>query len=307
MCAPAFWVVAAVLLTSMLAAGCAAEPAQVVPTKEILLESLVAEAVETQRAQTLQVDQRAATLTVAAGQPAVLQAQTLTPTITPTPEASPTPLTPIPTLPIFDTATPTPPSAPTRQPGDPALRLGDPDWTEPFDSGENWSEFSTSHSQAKILDGKMFYTVFSPGSGPTWTVSWPVLSNFYLEVLAKTPSVCGGKDRFGLVFRSPDPSKGYRFEISCDGQYSAWVFNGTSSQMIVAWASSDDLLAGPNQINRIGVWAQGKVLSFNINGKTVAGLEHNDYRSGTFGLTVTSEQTQNFTVVFDELSFWSFE
>ena len=108
-------------------------------------------------------------------------------------------------------------------------------------------------------------------------------------------------------FRSPDPSQGYRFEISCDGQYSAWVFNGTSSQMIVAWASSDDLLAGPNQINRIGVWAQGKVLSFNINGKTVAGLEHNDYRSGTFGLTVTSEQTQNFTVVFDELSFWSFE
>ena len=70
----------------MLAAGCAAEPAQVVPTKEILLESLVAEAVETQRAQTLQVDQRAATLTVAAGQPAVLQAQTLTPTITPTPD-----------------------------------------------------------------------------------------------------------------------------------------------------------------------------------------------------------------------------
>lgn len=262
---------------------------------------------ETQRAETLQVDQRAATLTVAADQPAILQAQTLTPTITPTPLPTLTPLTPVPTLPPFDTTTPTPPTAPTRQPGDPAARLGDPAWSETFEDGENWSEYSTSHSQIKILDGQLLFTVFSPASGPAWSVSWPNLSNFYLEVQTKTPAVCGGKDRFGLVFRSPDPSQGYRFEISCDGQYSAVVFDQDSSEMIVAWTSSTHLLAGPNQINRIGIWAQGKVLSFHINGAAVAGLEHNDYRSGTFGLTVTSEQTENLTIAFDNLSFWVFE
>jgi hypothetical protein len=288
----------------ILAAGCGAESTPVAPTKEILLESLVAEAVETQRAESVQVDQRAATLTEAAAQPAVLLAQTLTPTITPTPEFTETPL---PTLPLFDTATPTPPSAPTRQPGDPALRLGDPDWSDTFDSGENWSEFSTSHSKVEVRGGQLFFTVFSPSSGPTWTVSWPSLSNFYLEVQVKSPPVCGGKDRFGLVFRSPDPARGYRFEISCDGQYSAVVFDENASQLIVAWASSSHLLAGPNQINRIGVWAQGKVISFHVNGQAVAGLEHNDYRNGTFGLSVQSEQTENFTVAFDNLFFWVFE
>jgi len=240
----------AVLLTALMAAGCTADSTPIAPTKEILLESLVAEAVETQRAEGLQEDQRAATLTVGAGQPSVLQAQTLTPTITLTPESSPTPLTPLPTLALIDTATPTPPTVPTRRPGDPAQRLGDPDWTDGFDIGENWSEYTTSHSQAQVRDGQFFFTVFNPASGPAWTVSWPSLSNFYLEVLVKTPPVCGGKDRFGLVFRSPDPSQGYRFEISCDGQYSALVFDEDVSQLIVAWASSSHLLAGPNQINR---------------------------------------------------------
>ncbi len=307
MYAPHVWAALALILSVILASGCRPEPTSAAPTKEILLESLVAEAVETQRAETLQVDQRAATLTVAADQPAILQAQTLTPTITPTPLPTLTPLTPVPTLPPFDTSTPTPPTAPTRQPGDPAARLGDPAWSETFEDGENWSEYSTSHSQIKILDGQLLFTVFSPASGPAWSVSWPNLSNFYLEVQTKTPAVCGGKDRFGLVFRSPDPSQGYRFEISCDGQYSAVVFDQDSSEMIVAWTSSTHLLAGPNQINRIGIWAQGKVLSFHINGAAVAGLEHNDYRSGTFGLTVTSEQTENLTIAFDNLSFWVFE
>jgi hypothetical protein len=300
-------VVLLILLAALLTTGCAAESTPAAPTKEILLESLVAEAVETQRAEGLQGDQRAATLTFAAAQPAVLQAQTLTPTITPTPESTPTPLTPLPTLPIFDTITPTPPSAPARQPGDPALRLGNPDWVDTFESGENWSEYSTSLSQIVIREGQLFFTAFDPASGPTWTVSWLDLSNFYLEVLVKTPAVCSGKDRFGLVFRAPEPSEGYRFEISCDGQYSAVVFDENGSQLIVAWASSTHLLAGPNQINRIGVWTEGKVISLHINGQAVAGLEHNDYRSGRFGFSITSEQTENFTIAFDDLSFWVFE
>jgi len=291
----------------MLIAGCGADSPPATPTIEIDLDSLVAEAVETQRAEGAQGDQRAATLTMAAAQPAILQAQTSTPTITPTPEFSPTPLPALPTLPSINTATPIPPSVPTRQPGDPALRLGDATWSDTFDSGDNWSEFSTSGSSIEIRDGELFFTVVNPTSAPVWSVSWPNLSNFYLEVQVRTPAACSGKDRFGLVFRSPDPAQGYRFEISCDGQYSAVVFDENSSQLIVAWASSTHLAAGPNQINRIGIWAEGKVISFHVNGQAVAGLEHNDYRSGTFGVTVTSENTENLTIAFDDLAFWVFD
>jgi hypothetical protein len=293
-----------IVLLAAGAAGCAPAVPENAPQDEVALEALVAEAVETQRAENQNdADIRDATLTAAAQQPAVLSAQTPTPTITNTPEFSATPL---PTFPLIDTPTPTPPSAPARNPLDPVLRLGEPDWTDTFDDSQNWTEFDGQNSQIRIENGQLRYTVYEASASPTWTVSWPQISNFYLEALVQMPPACSGKDRLGLIFRAPDPSQGYRYEISCDGQYRVLVFNDAGADVIVAWAGSEHLLAGPNQINRIGVWADGKTLSFYINGVAVAGLEHNDYRTGTFGFSITSENTQNFTGRFDDLTFWSF-
>ena len=289
------------------AAGCAPAVPDASPTSENLLESLVAEAVETQRGEGQQESNIFnATLTAAAAQPAVLAAQTLTPTITLTPEATNTPLPVLPTFPSQPTYTLTPPAAPPRNSQDPALRLGELDWTDSFDSSTNWTEFIGTNSQIEVRDGHLFYTVFEANATPTWTISWPQISNFYLEVLARTPPACSGKDRLGLIFRAPDPDHGYRLEISCDGQYRMVVFSEDSANVIVAWASSEHLLSGPNQLNRLGIWANGKVLSIYINGVAVAGLEHEEYRTGTFGFSVTAEQTNNFTAAFDDLSFWSF-
>ncbi len=291
----------------MVLGGCAPQAVPATPTGEVLLESLVAEAVDTQRADLVQDEQRVATLTVAAGEPAVLQAQTLTPTITHTPEFSATPVNPLPSLAPGDTATPIPPAVPTRQPGDPALRLGDPDWTDTFDNGSNWGEYADSRAQIEVRDGKLFFTAFEAGSGPIWTLSWPDARNFYLEIIAHTASSCRGKDRYGLVVRAPDPSHGYRLEISCDGQYRMVEFDEDGSQVVVAWASSEHLLAGPNQINRIGVWTEGPVLAIHLNGARVAGVPHETYPRGRFGLTITAEETANFMVSFDDLALWTFE
>lgn len=299
---------ALILTLTVGVAGCAPTKPDTAPTDVNLLETLVAEAVETQReAGQAQDANRNATLTMAAEQPAVLAAQTLTPTITPTPEFTATPKKVLPTMQMPPTPTTTPPSAPDRQPDDPALRLGDPDWTDPFDSTDNWTTFTGKTSQVEISEGKLRYTVFEATAAPTWTTSWPMVSNFYLEVLAQMPAVCSGKDRFGLIFRSPDPSHGYRYELSCDGQYRLLAFGPDGAEVIVAWARSEHLLAGPNQINRLGVWANGKTISLIINGVTMSGLEHNDYRSGTFGFSITPEETDNFTAVFDDLTFWTFE
>lgn len=286
-------------------AACGAKPAPETPTSEVQLQALVAEAVETQRAETAEADNRAATLTEAAGQPAaVLQAQTVTPSITPTPEFS---STPYPTIPLVNSATLVPPSEPTRQPGDPALRLGDPDWEDTFEDGGNWGEYADTRAQIEVRDGILLFTAFEIGAGPIWTLSWPDARNFYLEVETLSPGVCSGKDRYGLVFRAPDPSEGYRVEIACDGQYRMVTFDESGSQVIVAWASSDSLNAGPNQINRIGIWAEETTLGLYVNGVAVAGLNHEEYPRGRFGVFVTAEETSNFTVSFDDLLMWTFE
>jgi len=286
-------------------AACSANTPPATPTSEVELGALVAEAVETQRAETAVADQYAATLTSAADQPAMLQAQTSTPTITPTPEFS---ATPYPTLPPLITATLVPAVLPTRQAGDPALRMGDPDWTDTFENGSNWGEYADTRAQIEVRNGQLFFTAFEAGSGPIWTLSWPDARNFYLEVQTLSPAACSGKDRFGLVFRAPDPSHGYRYEISCDGQFHMVQFDENGSETTVAWTSSDALAAGANQINRIGVWAEETTLAIYVNGVVVAGFNQDDgYPRGRFGLFVTAEETSPFTVAFDNVALWSFE
>lgn len=305
----AIWLLLTLILLAG-AAGCA--PADQPLNEDVLLETLIAEAVETQRVENLPDTEPSpdpgvvATLTAAAEQPAVLAAQTLTPTITPTLEFTATPRPDLPTMPPIPTMTLPAPEAPDRNPGDPALRLGEPDWQDPFDNADNWTEYTGQNSQIEITDGQFRITMFEPSAVPTWWVSWPQVSNFYAEVLAVMPPVCEGKDRIGWIFRSPDPAKGYRLEISCDGQYRMLVFDEDGAEVVVAWSSSEYLLGGPNQINRLGIWAQGKVLQIHLNGVAVAGLEHNDHRTGTFGFSVTSENTPNFTAAFDDLTFWTF-
>lgn len=319
-----FGTAALILLWLALAVGCGGKTALAPPSDEVLLESLVAESVETQRAATQQGVQQdadnAAYLTEAAGGLQVLSVRTLTPTITYTPnptmtleavqtqqaQETPEPGTPIATLAPLNLPTATMPVVPTRQPGDIAVGLGDFDWQDTFDSGDNWSEYSTSHAQVEVSGGELNYTIFTPKTGPAWTISWPEVSNFYLEVEVRTPQVCSGKDSFGLVFRSSDPNHGYRYEFSCDGQYHMMIFDETGASTVVAWTSSQYLLAGPNQINRMGVWAEGKVVSLVINGVVVAGLPDTEYRTGRFGFVVDSENTENFTVHFDNLTFWTF-
>lgn len=286
-------------------AACGAKPAPATPTSEVQLEALVAEAVETQRAETAVADGRAATLTEAAGQPAaVLEAQTPTPSITPTPEFSPTPN---PTLPPLNTATLVPVTAPTRQPGDPALRLGDSDWADTFADGSNWGEYTDTRASIQVQDGMLRFTAFEIGAGPIWTLSGPDAKNFYMEIETLSPPSCAGKDRWGLVFRAPDPSQGYRVEISCDGMYRMVTFDESGSAVIVAWASSDSLNAGPNQVNRIGIWADSSTLGLYVNGTAVAGLTEDTHPRGRFGVFVTAEETNNLTVSFDNLYLWTFE
>lgn len=285
-------------------AACAPQAAPATPTSGVLLEALVTEAVQTQRASVALEDQRAATMTAAAGQPAVLQVQTSTPTISPTPEFTNTPL---PTIPPVNTPTLVPATLPTRQPGDPALRLGDPDWEDTFADGSNWSEYADTRAQIEVRDGQLYFTAFEIGAGPIWTLSWPDARNFYLEVQTLSPRVCSGKDRYGVVFRAPDPSRGYRVEIACDGQFRMVEFDESGSQVTVAWTNSESMHVGTNQINRVGVWADGTTLAVYINGVAVAGFNHEGYPRGRFGLFVTAEETSDFTVAFDNVMLWSFE
>jgi hypothetical protein len=219
--------------------------------------------------------------------------------------------TPFPSATLLPTEAPpseTPTSSitptPTQPPEDPRLTLGEPDWVESFDSSTYWFTYDGSTSRAKIRDGAFFYTMFEAAFSADWTTASPRLRNFYLEVKATTPAQCSGRDHYGLFFRGPDPTKGYLLAFSCSGEYQLTYWDGAAFTYIINWAESSLIAQGPNATNRIGIRAVDSMLEIYANGAKVNGFADATFDAGLFGLLVGAQDTDNFTVTFDDAAYW---
>ena len=204
------------------------------------------------------------------------------------------------------TATPTEAasSTPTLPPEDPKNSLGAYDWQDAFNNGANWTLYDEPDFKSEVTGGKYVMTKKSLEFGEVWEVSWPQVTNFYLEVTATT-GACAGKDRYGLFFRAPDPAKGYLFGLSCDGQFRFTKWDGSEYKVIVNWTGSPQIKAGANQTNRLGVMALDKNYTFYVNGVQVGTAVDSEFTGeGKFGFFIGAEQTANFSVAFDDLTYW---
>ncbi len=266
-------------LAALLLAACSLNPDSSPTQDDVNLETLVAGVPLTERAAQM------------------LTPPTLAPTIPPTAAD---------TLVPTRTFTPAPTLTTTRPPKDPRWKFGDPEWTDNFDNPNNWSPYDGEYSKVEIAGGKFFFTTYANNSKAYWIVSWPTWGNFYLEITAQTPVECSGKDRYGVIFRAPNPSEGYLFNLSCDGQYRLVAISRDGVVILHNWTADPAILAGPNQVNRLGMWANGTVIEIYANGIRLVGLHDDTYKqAGTIGLSIASENTPNFTVVFDDLAFWN--
>jgi hypothetical protein len=224
----------------------------------------------------------------------------LVPSSTPFPTATGFPTD----IPPTQTFTPTVTPVPSQPPEDPRLHLGEPDWVDTFDSSAYWFTYNGSTSRAEIHDGAFYYTMFEAAFSADWTTASPRLRNFYLEVQATNPAVCSGHDHYGLFFRGPDPAQGYLLAFSCAGEYQLTYWDGSAFAFIINWAANENIHPGPNAVNRVGVRANGSTLEIYANGAKINGFSDNTYDSGLFGLLVGAAETDDFTVVFDEMAYW---
>lgn len=221
------------------------------------------------------------------------EAATETPTSTETQEATSTP-------PPTDTPTP------TSLPSDPRAALGEPDFLDTFQSGDNWALYEDDHVRFRITDGSLRMVAFNPDSWDGFVLSWPVISDFYLEMTATTKS-CSGRDNYGLVARAGNSDNGYAaylFGISCDGRYSLRIWDGESFTKLIDWTESDHIEAGSNQTNRIGFMAGGDTVSLYANGNLLKETQDDTFDEGKFGVFVGSANTSDFTVLDDEIAYW---
>jgi hypothetical protein len=164
---------------------------------------------------------------------------------------------------------------------------------------------STANVTFTIEDGSLVMEVQEGGGYDEWGLAAGAdITDFYLEITARMGDQCSGIDRYGLIFRAPDPSQGYIFEFSCDGRFRLYKWDGETYTGIQGWKSSALILSGPDQENRLGVMTDGSEVKLFANGKLLGEYSIEDYPEGRFGLVVGSTNTDNFKVMVDSASFW---
>lgn len=222
---------------------------------------------------------------------------TFTPTLTLTTEPTDTP-----------TVTTTPTDAPTLTlaPEDPVLSLGVPSEKDTFDSGSIIYQYDESQSSFQVEDDQFVLVAKKANSYETWSLSWEELTNFYLEITGTFGADCGGKDRYGMIFRAPDTDEGYLISISCDGSYrlSTYESEDDDYSILLNWTSSEHIVSGPGGLNRLGAKVKGDKITGFINGREVFELNDSTFSKGRIGVLVAASTTAGFTVYLDQVVYW---
>lgn len=191
------------------------------------------------------------------------------------------------------------PDAPTE-----IAELGAPTWTDSMDSQGRWYLVSTENTQFKIESGALVMTALEPGFDEWGVAAGADQTDFYLEVVTRTGSECSALDRYGVIFRVPDPSRGYVFQVSCDGRYRLYLWDGSKYTGIQNWLSSSAINNGANKENKLGVMVVGEDVSLYTNDQKLGTYLIEEYDQGRFGLVVGASETDNFTVRVETVRFW---
>ena len=228
---------------------------------------------------------------------------------TPTTAPSSTP-TFTPTLSPADTSTATPTataeSSPTLAPEDPVLSLGFPSVKDTFDQGSILYQYDETQSSFQVEDDQFVLVAKKANGYETWSQSWEELENFYLEITGTFGEDCGGKDRYGMIFRAPDTSEGYLISIACDGSYRLSRYESEDEEYTIIrnWTTSEWINPGAGGENRLGVWLKGSDITGYINGSKVFEVSDDTFSKGRFGVLVAASNTPGFTAYLSQVVYW---
>jgi len=183
--------------------------------------------------------------------------------------------------------------------------LGTPTWTDNMDSSGRWYLVSTSGTTFKMEGGYLVMTAHDAGGLDEWGLAVGEQTDFALELTVRTGSTCSGLDRYGVIFRAPDPSQGYVFEFSCDGRFRLYEWDGETYTGLQNWKSSAAITGGAEKINRMGLIVKGEKVKLYANDQLLGEYDIPDYDSGRFGLVVGAKDTAGFKASVDTVKYWS--
>lgn len=195
---------------------------------------------------------------------------------------------------------------PTMTPeADPRNELGSSNWGAVFEDGtETWFQYENEQVKSEVGDNKLVMTAKKANSFDAWVMSYPQLDDAYLEVVFTIGEACAGKDRYGILFRAPDNTMGYLYNVACDGSYQLRTWDGEQFTDLLNWTIDANIAAGPEVNQRLGVWAEGDRLVLYVNGFKVGEAQDSTFMAGTFGVNIAAAENAGFTVDVTEAKTW---
>jgi len=224
----------------------------------------------------------------AAEPPALQQTATNTPLPSPTiiwfpPTATPNPQT-------LATLAPTP----EQKPG-----VGAAIFNDDFSSPMLWNTAVSDQATVDVSRNRLTIAA-QPGIYMLSMRQGVTLSNFYAEITAR-PSLCKGKDDYGMLVRAPNNVAYYRLALSCDGMARVErVSVGTRAPLQPPTLSGDVPSGAPGEV-RIGIWAVGPEMRFFLNDRYQFSVNDRNYPSGALGVFARAAGDTPVTVIFSDL------
>jgi hypothetical protein len=192
------------------------------------------------------------------------------------------------------------------------LNLGNPSWTDNFDSDSGfWPLGKDQFLEFGLGSGALQLTAFQK-TGDQWRLNGkPAVKNLFLEVNFRTGKSCSGKDSYGIVVRSTEAGdgvydSGYVFTFSCDGMYRLYRMDDGTYIGLLNWTSSSDITPGADQSNRMGILVDGNLIKLYANGNRLAQVSDSGHAEGKWGLSIRAVDTSDFTVSVEDVAYWIF-
>lgn len=225
-----------------------------------------------------------------------------TPTSTPTHTPAPSPTPTVVWFPPTATFTPFPTRAVTPTP-DQLTGVGPLLLRDEFQDPSVWDLKTTPEGAVSLAGGELSLVLTEPGGFLFSTRREPLLTDFYVEITART-SLCQGLDEFGLMLRVSPNLDYYRFSLSCDGQARLDRIYRGGAASLQPWTFGGGVpLGAPGEV-RLGAWVVGEELRLFIADQLLFSVRDPLIPTGTLGVFARSAGETAITVSFADLAIY---
>ncbi|MBI9049086.1 MAG: hypothetical protein JEZ00_06695 [Anaerolineaceae bacterium] len=202
-------------------------------------------------------------------------------------------------FPSTDTPTPTATQeispTPEQKPG-----VGEVIFEDDFSDEGAWQISKTTSGNMVYGNNDLTLVVAAEKRGLQSFLTEQLPGNSYLEMTAN-PSLCRGRDTYGLLLRAEGENSYYRYVLACTGEVRVERYRNGELAVLQDWTSSGQLPPGAPVFARLGVWMKGNELRFFINDVFQFAITDPVFQSGQLGVFARTVDKPPLTVSFSDL------